>query len=148
MMVALCMALKAEPFSYNFDLPAALALAHRFFAAADILALAAALILRLAFLTGFAEEDFPLTFAHRAFCAAMILALPAALIFRLFFGAAGATGFEAEPRNVPIRFCSDSILSFKSATRRSCFDVRLVIEFIYRKLRDFSGEMSTDRNSG
>ena len=84
-------------------------------AAAEIFALAAALILRLAFLTGFVEDAFPLTFAHRAFCAAAILALPAALIFRLLFGSASAAGLDGEPKSLPIRFCSDSILSFRLA---------------------------------
>jgi hypothetical protein len=92
-----------------------LALAQRFFAEADILALAAALIVRLAFLTGFADGFVPLIFAHRAFCAAAILALPAALIFRLRFGSASATGLDGEPKSLPIRFSSDSILSFMLA---------------------------------
>ena len=51
---------------YSVFFPAALALAQRAFAAAEILALAAALIFLLfvgALTTGFA----PLTFAHRAF---------------------------------------------------------------------------------
>jgi hypothetical protein len=52
------------------------------------LALAAALIFRLAFLAGFTDNFFPLTFAHLALAAAEIFALPAALIFRFFFGTA------------------------------------------------------------
>lgn len=72
---------------YSVFLPDALALTHRAFAAAEILALPAALILRLAFLTDFVADFRPLTFAHLARCAAAIFALPAALIFRLFFGA-------------------------------------------------------------
>jgi hypothetical protein len=76
------------PPPYSFVLPAALAFAQRFLAAAEIFALAAALILRLTFLTGFADNFLPFIFAHRAFCAAAILALPAALILRFFFGPA------------------------------------------------------------
>jgi len=73
---------------YSVFLPAALAFFQRALAAAAIFARLAALILRLAFLTGFAADFRPLTFAHRAFWAATILALPAALILRFFFGAA------------------------------------------------------------
>jgi hypothetical protein len=51
---------------YSVFFPAALALAQRAFAAAEILALPAALILR--FLAGAFTADFPaLIFAHRAF---------------------------------------------------------------------------------
>jgi len=63
-----------------------LAFFQRALAAAEIFALAAALILRLAFLTGFATDFRPFTFAHRALAAAAIFRLPAALIF--LFGAA------------------------------------------------------------
>jgi hypothetical protein len=72
---------------YNLFLPAAFTFFHLAFAKAEILALAAALILRLAFLTGFVTDFRPLTFAHLAFCAAAILALPAALIFPRLLGA-------------------------------------------------------------
>jgi hypothetical protein len=58
-------------------LSAALAFAQRFFAAAEILALAAALILRLTFLTGFTDSLFPFTFDHLAFCAVAIFPLAA-----------------------------------------------------------------------
>ena len=71
---------------YSRFFPAALAFAQRAFANAEIFALAALLILRLAFLTGSVEGFVPFTFAHLARAAAAILALPAALIFRLFFG--------------------------------------------------------------
>jgi hypothetical protein len=50
---------------YSDFFPAALALAQRAFAAAEILALAAALI--FLFLTALAAGLAPLTFAHRAF---------------------------------------------------------------------------------
>jgi len=73
--------------SYNFDFPAALTFFHRAFAIAESFALAAALIVRLTFLTGFTADFFPFKFAQRFFAAALILALPAVLIFRLFFGA-------------------------------------------------------------
>jgi len=63
-----------------------LAFFQRALAAAAIFALVAALILRLAFLTGVAADFRPLTFAHRALAAAAIFRLPAALIF--LFGAA------------------------------------------------------------
>ena len=92
-----------------------MAFAQRAFANADILALAAALIFRLAFLTGFADGFVPFTFAHLALAAAAIFALPAALIFRLFFGLASETGLDGEPKSLPIRFSSDSILSFMLA---------------------------------
>lgn len=109
-------ALDVSRFShYSLDLPAALALAQRFFAAAEIFALAAALILRLAFLTVFATGFVPFTFAHLAFCAAAILALPAALIFRLRFGSASVTDLDGEPKSLPIRFSSVWILSFMPA---------------------------------
>jgi hypothetical protein len=101
--------------TYSFDLPAALTFAHRALAASEIFAFAAALIFRLAFLAGFAEDDFPLTFAHRAFCAAMILARPAALIFRFFFGSAPETDLADEPKNLAIRLSSVSIMSFRLA---------------------------------
>ena len=73
---------------YSLLFPAALAFAQRFFAAAEIFALAAALILRLAFLTGFTADFRPLTFAHLARCPAAIFRLPAALIFRRLTGLA------------------------------------------------------------
>jgi hypothetical protein len=63
-----------------------LAFFQRDLAAAEILARAAALILRRAVFTGFAADFRPLTFAQRAFWAAAIFRRPAALIF--LFGAA------------------------------------------------------------
>lgn len=60
--------------------------AQRALAAAEILALAAALIFHF-FLAGFTDNFRPLTFAHRALAAAEIFALAAALIFRFAFGA-------------------------------------------------------------
>jgi hypothetical protein len=100
-------------------LPTAFALAQRAFAAAAILALAAALIVRLAtFLAvGFAID---FTLAHRAFCPAAIASLPAALILRLFFG--DLVAVEDEPRaadNSPFNF---SILSTMSAARLNWWD--------------------------
>ena len=75
-------------FAYSLFLPAALALAQRAFADADIFALAALLILRLAVLTAFNDGFLPFTFAQRDLAAAAIFALTAALIFRLFLGPA------------------------------------------------------------
>ncbi len=64
---------------YGDFFPADLILAQRAFAAREILALAAALMVR--FLTGALATGFaPLIIAHRAFAAAEILARPAALI--------------------------------------------------------------------
>jgi hypothetical protein len=75
---------------FNVFLPAALAFAHLAFAAAEILARAAALILRLGFLVGFRADFLPLVFAQRALWAAAILARPAAVILYLRLGAAFA----------------------------------------------------------
>lgn len=66
---------------YNDVLPCLFAFAQRARAAAAILALAAALILRRPFLGAFAGS--PFCFAHLALCAAAILARAAALIFRV-----------------------------------------------------------------
>jgi len=101
---------------YNVFLPAALAFFQRALAAAAIFALAAALILRLAFLTGFAADFRPLTFAHRALAAAAILCLPAALIFRRLRGAAAPAVLPNSRDNA---FCSDSILCLMPAARRN-----------------------------
>jgi hypothetical protein len=88
------------------DFPAFL-LAQIIFNLAESLALAAALILPLAFRAGF-TDDFPaLTFAHLALAAALILALPAALIFRFFLGTARAAGLAEEPNSWPSSFSSD-----------------------------------------
>jgi hypothetical protein len=80
------------------------------------LALAAALILRRAFFTGFAADFRPLTFAHRALAAAAIFRLLAALIFRRLRGAAA----PAVPANSPASFfCNVSILCLMPAARRN-----------------------------
>ena len=71
--------------NYNELLPAALALAHLFRAAAAIFALVAALIF-LMDLAGLIK-DFALVLAHLALCAAAIANLPASLILRLIFRA-------------------------------------------------------------
>ena len=94
----------------------ALALAQRAFAAAESLALAAALI--VCFLTGALTAGFaPLIFAHRAFWAAAILARPAALIL-LFFGAWAAAGARALRSEASSLF-NASIFSLRSAARCS-----------------------------
>ena len=103
---------------YSDFLPVAFTFAQRAFAAAEILAFAAALIVR--FLAGALAAGFAvLTFAQRAFAAADILALAAALIFFLFFGASVVT-----ESGVPIiedsSLFNASIFSFRSAACRNC----------------------------
>jgi len=88
------------------DFPAFL-LAQIIFILAESLALAAALILPLAFRAGFTDGFDPFTFAHLALAAALILALPAALIFRFFLGTAWAAGLAEEPNSWPSSFSSD-----------------------------------------
>ena len=105
-----------------------MAVFQRALAAAEILALAAALILRLAFLTGFAADSRPLTLAHRARAAAAILALPAALILRFFFGATAVMDFVEAPKIRPSSFSSDWILSFMLAARRNCCADRFAMD--------------------
>lgn len=112
--------------NYSDFFPEALTLAHRFFAAADILALAAALIFRL-FAGALAAGLAPLTFAQRALAAAEILARPAALI--PFLNALAAIETES-PRIEAISLVNASTLSLRSAARRSCVvvnDNRLLI---------------------
>jgi hypothetical protein len=91
-----------------------LTLAQRAFAAAEILALAAALI--FLFFAGFADLTV-LAFAHRAFWAATILARPTALILR-FFGAL-ADNETGAPRIEASSLFNVSIFSFRPAARRS-----------------------------
>ena len=93
---------QAHP-TYNVFLPAALAFTHLALAAAEILALAAALILRFFGFDCFVV--FPLAFAQRALCAAAIFFLTAALILRLFFGEAATAALADEPK---IRFSLSS----------------------------------------
>ena len=88
--------------SYNDFLPAALAFAQRALAAAEILALAAALIppfLLGAGLAGFAAGFAHLSFAQRSLAAALILALAAALIVNFFLGAKAPAVWAVEPSN-------------------------------------------------
>jgi len=63
-------------------------LAQIIFILAESLALAAALIFPLAFLTGFTDAFGPFSFAHLALAPALILARAALLILNFFFGAA------------------------------------------------------------
>ena len=114
---------KLDEMDYNDFLPAALTLAHRAFAIAESLALAAELILPRLFgaltviLVGSALA--PLTLAQRAFCAAAILARAAVLIFLGFsldFPKIGAGTFKIEASS----FFNASSFSFKSAARRNC----------------------------
>jgi hypothetical protein len=88
------------------DLPVFL-LAQIIFILAESLALAAALILPLAFRAGFTDGFPALTLAHLALAAAEIFALPAALIFRFFLGTAEAAGLVEEPNSWPSSFSSD-----------------------------------------
>lgn len=108
------MAVRSCLLNYSFDLPAALAFAQRFLAAAEIFALAAALISRLAFLTGFAADFRPFIFAHLARCAAAIFRLPAVLIFRRLGGEVALSGLANSRESC---FCSDSILCLMLAAR-------------------------------
>lgn len=93
-----------------------MALAQRAFAAAEILALAAALIFRL--LTVLAAGLGPLAFAHRRFCAAAIFALAEALILR-FLEALADTGAGAPRIEANFSF-NASIFALRPAARRSC----------------------------
>jgi len=102
-----------------------LAFFHRALADAAIFALAAALILRRAFLTGFVADFRPLTFAHRALAAAAIFRLAAALIFRRFLGTrlvgAGAP-------SIRLSFFSNAAIWYLIlAARRNCFTDRFRI---------------------
>src|SRR5208282_3931322 len=99
---------------YNVFLPAALAFFQRALAAAEIFAFAAALILRLAFLTGFAADFRPFALAHLARCAAAIFRLPAALIFRRLTGVVTPAVL---PNSRESCLCSDSILCLRLAAR-------------------------------
>ena len=101
---------------------------QRALAAAAIFALAAALIFRLTFFTGFATDFRPFTFAHRARAAAAIFALPVALILRFFFGATEVKAFVEAPKIRPSSFSSDWILSFMLAARRNCCADRFVMD--------------------
>ena len=94
-----------------------MAFAHRALAAAEILALPAALIplfflgagLAFDLAAGFA----PLTFAQRSLAAALILALAAALIVNFFFGAMAAAVWTVEPSNWPSSLSKAAIFFFK-----------------------------------
>jgi hypothetical protein len=105
--------------SYNDFLPAALALAQRALAAAEIFALPAALIPpfflgtgpAFGFVAGFA----PLTFAQRNLAAALILALAAALIVNFFFGALTTAVWTVEPSNWLSSLSKAVISSLRSA---------------------------------
>ena len=106
------------PQHYRVFLPAALAFFQRALAAAAIFALAAALILRRACLTGLPADFRPLTVAHRALAAAAILARPAALIFRLFFDA--ELPWPGAPTIWLSFFSREAIRSLIPAARRNC----------------------------
>jgi hypothetical protein len=108
-----------------FALALAFLSAQIFFWAAAILALVAALNLRL---TRTAEAR--LIFAHLAFCAARILAMP----WRLNFFLAGATADPAPAAsNFSNSLCSFSICSLILAARHNSTRVRfaILIKFFY-----------------
>ena len=103
--------------NYKDVFPAPLTLAQRAFAAAEIFALAAALMVR--FLGGVLAAGFAvLTFAHRAFCPAAILARPAALILPFFLGALAVVR-AGPPRIDASSLFNPSSFSLSSAARRS-----------------------------
>jgi hypothetical protein len=114
---------------YSLFFPAAFAFFHLAFAAAEIFALAAALILRLPLFTGFAADFRPLTFAQRAFCASAILFLPEALILFRFLGADTLVVSE-ELKSLLNCFSSDWIFPLRVTARSNCLTVRFVIECI------------------
>ena len=107
---------------YSFVLPAALAFFQRSFAAAAILARAAALICRLAFFAGFTAALAPLPLAHLARAAAAIRARPAALILCFLAGPA-STGLAA-PRILASSLWSVAILSWILAALRNSRELR------------------------
>lgn len=89
---------------------------------AESLALAAGLILPLAFrVAGLAAGATPLILAQRALAALEILALAAALMVNFFFLPAGrATDAAGEPSNWISSFSSAWIRSFNVAALRNC----------------------------
>ena len=118
-----------SPFrTQSVALPAAFAFFHLAFAIAESLALPAALIFFLGFLTALvAVELFSL--AHRARAAAAIAARPAALIFR-FLGAGAASVGAGAPSSRFSSCCSFNILSWILAAFLRAFGVRPFIGFI------------------
>jgi hypothetical protein len=103
---------------------AALIFAHLALAAAEILALAAALIVFLNFLAEVKVGLVLLIFAHLAFCAARIFSMPAALIFlRVVF--TSVTVLLSTVRDSLINSsCSSAICSLTCAARLNCDGVR------------------------
>src|SRR5262245_42214607 len=90
-----------------------------------ILALAAALILRLPEVCAAPRRFVLLTLAHLARCAARIRANPAALIF-LLVDAPDTAAAVTSPSSLPNCCCSVAILSWISAAWRNCCGVRLI----------------------
>jgi hypothetical protein len=103
---------------------AALILAHLALAAAEILALAAALIFRLIFLAGATVGLVPLIFAHLAFWAARILSIPAALIFLRAVFTSVTVFVSTLPDSLINSFCSSAICSLTCAALLNCDGVR------------------------
>jgi hypothetical protein len=103
---------------------AALILAHLALAAAEIFALAALLIVLLAFLIGTAAGLAPLILAHLAFWAARIFAIPAALIFFRADFTSVTVFVRTVPDNLINSPCSSAICSLTWAARLNCAGVR------------------------
>jgi len=103
---------------------AALILAHLALAAAEIFALAAALIVLLVFLTGATAGLVPLIFAHLAFCAARIFSIPAALIFLRAVFTSVTVFVSTVPDSLINSYCSSAICSLTCAARLNCDGVR------------------------
>jgi len=123
-------------------------LAQAIFILADSLALAAALILPLAFLAGFTDACGPFSFAHLALAAALILALAALLIFHFFFGTASAAGLVEEPNSWPSSFSSDWIFSLSVAALRNCWTDRLLNGVLMGMVLRFLTGIVNSGNSG
>jgi hypothetical protein len=102
----------------------ALILAHLALAAAEILALADALIFLLIFFAGAAVGLVPLIFAHLAFCAARIFSIPAALIFLRAVFTSVTVFVSTVPDSLINSFCSSAICSLTCAARLNCDGVR------------------------
>ena len=123
---------------YSDLLSAPLILAQRAFAAAEILALAATLIVR--FLAGALAAGFAaLILAHRAFWAFATFARPAALILP-FFGVVAGAGVET-PSIEASSLVNASIFSLRSAACRNCVVVNDSRLFIVAGIYGFNGEV-------
>ena len=125
------MGVAREGKTYNAFLPAAFTFAHLALAATAILALAAALNVRLTLRMGDLTSAFcPFVLAQRALAAADILARTAALRRDFFLGTlplVELAELAGEPKSRPSAFSRNSILSFICAARRNSRAERSVI---------------------